>query len=215
VTTLSGKFMRLLNLYTPLHKLLDKSLVFEGLAPLLLRLYLAPVMIQGGWTKYQGFDGIVDWFGHADYGLGLPFPFVLAFLATAAELVGGLFLLIGLATRWVSIPLMLTMLVAAFTVHWPNGWAAIADANSWMSDGTIILNEAVLNVPDKLAAAKVVLQAHGNYEWLTSSGKLVVLNNGIEFAMTYFIMLLSLFFSGGGKYTSVDFFLAKKFIAKT
>jgi putative oxidoreductase len=70
-------------------------------------------------------------------------------------------------------------------------------------------------MPDKLAAAKVVLQAHGNYERLTSSGKLVVLNNGIEFAMTYFIMLLSLFFSGGGKYTSVDFFLAKKFIAKT
>jgi len=207
-------FMSLLNLYTPLHKLLDKSLAFEGLAPLLLRLYLAPVMIQGGWTKYQGFDGIVDWFGNADYGLGLPFPFVLAFLATAAELVGGLFLLIGLATRWVSIPLMVTMLVAAFSVHWPNGWAAIADASSWMSDGTIMLNEAVLNAPDKLSAAKEILQEHGNYEWLTSSGKLVVLNNGIEFAITYFVMLFSLFFSGGGKFTSVDYFLAKKFIEK-
>ena len=206
--------MSLLNLYTPLHKLLDKSLAFEGLAPLLLRLYLAPVMIQGGWTKYQGFDGIVDWFGNADYGLGLPFPFVLAFLATAAELVGGLFLLIGLATRWVSIPLMVTMLVAGFSVHWPNGWAAIADASSWMSDGTIMLNEAVLNAPDKLSAAKEILQEHGNYEWLTSSGKLVVLNNGIEFAITYFVMLFSLFFSGGGKFTSVDYFLAKKFIEK-
>ncbi len=206
--------MSLLNLYTPLHKLLDKSLTFEGLAPLLLRLYLAPVMIQGGWTKYQGFDGIVDWFGNADYGLGLPFPFVLAFLATAAELVGGLFLLIGLATRWVSIPLMVTMLVAAFSVHWPNGWATIADASSWMSDGTIMLNEAVLNAPDKLSAAKDILQEHGNYEWLTSSGKFVVLNNGIEFAITYFVMLFSLFFTGGGKFTSVDYFLSKKFIEK-
>jgi putative oxidoreductase len=214
VNLLIGIFMSLLNLYTPLHKLLDKSLAFEGLAPLLLRLYLAPVMIQGGWTKYQGFDGIVDWFGNADYGLGLPFPFVLAFLATAAELVGGLFLLIGLATRWVSIPLMVTMLVAGFSVHWPNGWAAIADASSWMSDGTIMLNEAVLNAPDKLSAAKEILQEHGNYEWLTSSGKLVVLNNGIEFAITYFVMLFSLFFSGGGKFTSVDYFLAKKFIEK-
>lgn len=215
MTLLLGIIMRLNNLYTPMHTLLDKSLAFEGLAPLLLRLYLAPVMIQGGWTKYQSFDGIVDWFGNADYGLGLPFPFVLAFLATAAELVGGLFLLIGLATRWVSIPLMVTMLVAVFSVHWSNGWAAIADASSWMSDGTIMLNEAVMDAPDKLAAAKGLLQEHGNYEWLTSSGKFVVLNNGIEFAMTYFIMLLSLFFTGGGKYTSVDFFLAKKFMLKS
>ena len=207
--------MNPINLYTALHKLLDKSLAFEGLAPLLLRLYLAPVMIQGGWTKFQGFDGIVDWFGNTDYGLGLPFPVILAFLATAAELVGGFFLLLGLATRWVCIPLMVTMLVAVFSVHWPNGWAAIADASSWMSDGTILLNDAVINAPDKLAAAKDILQEHGNYEWLTSSGKFVVLNNGIEFAMTYFIMLFSLFFTGGGKYTSVDFFLAKKFIAKT
>ena len=207
--------MGLINLYSPLHKLLDKSLTFEGVAPLLLRLYLAPVMIQGGWTKYQSFDGIVDWFGNADYGLGLPFPVVLAFLATAAELVGGVFLLIGLATRWVCMPLMVTMLVAVFSVHWPNGWAAIADASSWMSDGTIMLNEVVMHAPDKLAAATGILQQHGNYEWLTSSGKFVVLNNGIEFATTYFIMLFSLFFTGGGKYTSVDFFLGKKFCIKS
>jgi putative oxidoreductase len=45
--------MRLMDLCTPLHKLLDKSLVFEGIAPLLLRLYLAPVMIQGGWARYK------------------------------------------------------------------------------------------------------------------------------------------------------------------
>jgi putative oxidoreductase len=214
LTILFGIFMDLLKLYTPLHKLLDKSLVFEGLAPLLLRLYLAPVMIQAGWTKYQGFEGIVDWFGNADYGLGLPLPFFLAFLATTAELVGGIFLLIGIATRWVCIPLMVTMLVAAFSVHWPNGWAAIADAGSWMSDGTIMFNEAVINARTKLAEAEGLLQEHGNYKWLTLSGKFVVLNNGIEFATTYFIMLLSLFFTGGGKYTSIDFFLTKKYIIK-
>jgi putative oxidoreductase len=83
-----------------------------------------------------------------------------------------------------------------------------------MSDGTIMLNEAVLNAPDKLSAAKDILQEHGNYEWLTSSGKFVVLNNGIEFAITYFVMLFSLFFTGGGKFTSADYFLAKKFIEK-
>lgn len=204
--------MNLIKPYTQLQKLLDKSLAFEGIAPLLLRLYLAPVMLQAGWNKYQSFDAIVDWFGNADYGLGLPFPVVMTFLATATELLGGVFLLLGFATRWISIPLMAVMLVAVFSVHWPNGWAAIADASSWMSDGTIMLNEAVVNAPAKLAAAKDILQEHGNYEWLTSSGKFVVLNNGIEFAMTYFIMLLSLFFTGGGKYTSFDYFLAKKYL---
>jgi uncharacterized membrane protein YphA (DoxX/SURF4 family) len=37
--------------------------MFEGIAPLLLRLYLALAMIQAGWNKYQSFEGIVDWIG--------------------------------------------------------------------------------------------------------------------------------------------------------
>ena len=63
--------------------------VADGIPLLLLRLYLAPVMIQAGWNKASSFDSIVDWFGNDDYGLGLPMPLVMAFLATAAELVGG------------------------------------------------------------------------------------------------------------------------------
>ncbi len=38
-----------------------------------------------------------------------------------------------------------------------------------------------------------------------------MLNNGIEFAATYLIMLLALVFIGGGKYLSVDYWLARKF----
>jgi putative oxidoreductase len=71
-----------------------------------------------------------------------------------------------------------------------------------------------MDTPDKLAAAKGILQENSHYEWIASSGKLAVLNNGIEFAITYFIMLLSLFFTGGGKFTSLDYFLAKRYIAK-
>jgi hypothetical protein len=67
----------------------------------------------------------------------------------------------------------------------------------------------VLASADKLAAAKAILQEHGNYNWLTSSGPLVVLNSGIEFAATYFIMLLSLLFTGAGRYFSVDYWLAR------
>ena len=189
--------------------------VADGIPLLLLRLYLAPVMIQAGWNKASSFDSIVDWFGNDDYGLGLPMPLVMAFLATAAELVGGVLLLLGALTRLVSIPLMVTMIVAMVSVHAKNGWLAIADASSWLADGTILLNENIMAAPEKLAAAKSLLQEYGHYDWLTSSGNFVVLNNGIEFAATYFIMLLVLFIYGGGRFFSVDFYMNKAMRSKS
>ena len=33
----------------------------------------------------------------------------------------------------------------------------------------------------------------------------MVLNNGIEFATTYFVMLLALFYLGAGRWVSVDY----------
>ena len=189
--------------------------VADGIPLLLLRLYLAPVMIQAGWNKASSFDSIVDWFGNDDYGLGLPMPLVMAFLATAAELVGGVLLLLGVLTRLVSIPLMVTMIVAMVSVHAKNGWLAIADASSWLADGTILLNENIMAAPEKLAAAKSLLQEYGHYDWLTSSGNFVVLNNGIEFAATYFIMLLVLFIYGGGRFFSVDYYVNKAMRSKS
>jgi hypothetical protein len=38
--------MNLVKLYRPWQNALDKTLVLEGIAPLLLRLYLAPIMLQ-------------------------------------------------------------------------------------------------------------------------------------------------------------------------
>lgn len=189
--------------------------VADGIPLLLLRLYLAPVMIQAGWNKASSFDSIVDWFGNDDYGLGLPIPLVMAFLATAAELVGGVLLLLGALTRLVSIPLMVTMIVAMVSVHAKNGWLAIADASSWLADGTILLNENIMAAPEKISAAKSLLQEHGHYDWLTSSGNFVVLNNGIEFAATYFIMLLVLFIYGGGRFFSVDYYVNKAMRSKS
>lgn len=185
------------------------STMAEPFALLLLRLLLAPVLIQAGWNKYSHFSDTVNWFGNTEWGLGLPFPAVMAALAVSAEIIGGLLILLGLLTRLAAIPLMATMLVAAFTVHWPNGWLAIADASSWLADGTILYSESIMQAPEKLTAARELLQEHGNYEWLTASGKFVILNNGIEFAMTYFVMLLALFSFGGGRFVSADYWVAR------
>ncbi len=191
--------------------LLNTSKPLDGVPLLLLRLYLAPIMIQAGWNKYSHFSDTVAWFEHS---LGMPLPGLMAALAVGAELIGGVFILFGFLTRLTSIPLMVTMLVAAITVHAENGWLAIADASSWLADGTILHSESIMEAPEKLAAAKRILAEHGHIDWLTSSGNFVILNNGIEFAATYFIMLAVLFFYGGGRFVSVDYFLGKKLLAK-
>lgn len=181
----------------------DALTPLDGLGPLLLRLYLAPVMIQAGWTKFSAFEDTAAWMGNPDWGLGLPFPYLMAFLAAATELAGGMALLVGFATRWFAIPLMATMLVAMFAVHWENGWLAIADCSSWLA------NERVMEGCVRKQAAIELLKEHGNYGWLTGRGSITVLNNGIEFAATYFVMLAALLFTGGGRYTSVDHYLTR------
>jgi len=188
--------MAICKIINGLQKMLDSTRAVDFLAPLALRLYLAPIFWMAGNMKWNPFDassslqGTIDWFGGS---LGMPFPEVMAYLAWSAEYFGAIFLVLGFAVRWISIPLMVTMVVAAVTVHWQNGWAAIAEPGA------------------RVEAARSLLQEYGHYEWLTETGPFVILNNGIEFATTYFIMLLALFFIGAGKYASVDYWLAKKF----
>ena len=128
----------------------------------------------------------------------------MAYMAAWTEYFGAILLLAGLAVRWISLPLMVTMIVAALTVHWQNGWLAIAEGSG------LFATERTAGAIERLDAAKSILQEHGNYSWLTENGSFVVLNNGIEFAATYFIMLLVLFFTGAGKYLSLDFWIARR-----
>jgi len=187
--------------YTIHNAIFSRFKYIDGLAPLALRLYLVPVFWMAGSQKIAGMDSTIEWFGNSEWGLGLPFPSLLAHMAAYTEAVGAVLLLVGLATRWISIPLMVTMLVAIFTVHWGNGWSAIADSGAQ-------------DVAVRLGAARDLLQEHGNYAWLTEKGSFVILNNGIEFGVTYLIMLLSLVFTGGGRYVSLDYFMARVFPAR-
>lgn len=191
---------------TQLQNLLDKTRKADFLAPLLLRLYLAPVFWMAGMNKVNSFEDTVQWFGNPEWGLGLPLPGLMAFLATGTEVIGAIMLLFGLGVRWVSVPLMVTMLVAAFAVHWHNGWQAIADRSMCLFNCGDAQAAA-----ERLAAARDLLKQHGNYDWLTEQGSFVISNNGIEFAATYFVMLLALFFAGSGKYASADYWISKYF----
>ena len=186
---------------------LNKPLEFlafaDFLAPLALRLYLVPVFWMAGSNKLQSMESTIAWFGNPDWGLGLPLPALLAWLATLTEAIGAILLLIGLGVRWISLPLMITMLVAAFAVHWQNGWLAIAEKTG------VFATERTVEATERLDRAKATLQEHGNYGWLTEHGNFAVLNNGIEFAATYFVMLLALLYLGSGK-AGVDYWLNRK-----
>jgi len=190
---------QLANTYYSIHNTIFLRLKYmDGLAPLALRLYLVPVFWMAGTTKLAGIEDTIAWFGNPDWGLGLPFPALMAYMAAYTEAAGAILLALGLATRWISIPLMVTMLVAIFAVHWDNGWAAIADSQ-------------VDEVGARLERAREILQENGNYDWLTARGGFVILNNGIEFAVTYLVMLAALLFAGGGRFVSLDYWLDRHF----
>ncbi|WP_066962619.1 DoxX family protein [Microbulbifer sp. Q7] len=180
----------------------------DGLGPLALRLFLGPIFILAGWNKLTGIENVAAWFGNPDWGLGLPAPLLLAWLAALTEFLGGIALVLGLGVRLAAIPLMFTMVVAAVTAHWQYGWHALPEQTltmpwEWRTD---LIEEAAV----RKEKAVELLKAHGNYGWLTEAGNFTVLKNGIEFAATYFVMLLALLFTGGGRFVSLDYWIARQ-----
>ena len=89
------------------------------LATAALRLSLASVFLFHGAQKLFGLFGGYGIDGTAGYmeSIGLPFGTLMAVLAGATELLGGLALLLGVGVRLASVPLAFTMLIAAFLGH--------------------------------------------------------------------------------------------------
>ncbi|MEN8108895.1 MAG: DoxX family protein [Pseudomonadota bacterium] len=177
---------------------------FDFLAPLALRIYLAPIFILAGSNKLKHAEQLGPYFES----LGIPAPELMVYVAALTELIGGIALLAGLAVRWAIIPLMFTMVVAATTAHWDNGWHVLPETDltvpwEWRTD---LIEEANI----RKDAARSLLREHGNYSWLTEAGSITILKNGIEFAATYFIMLLALLYLGAGRFFSLDYWIAKR-----
>lgn len=198
-----------MNLALQLQALLDKTKQFDFIVLLLLRIFLAPILILAGWGKLTALEDTAAYFGNPDWGLGMPAPMLMAFLAGATEFFGGIAILIGFATRWFAFPLMITMVVAAGTAHWQNGWHALPESTltvpwEWKKDR---IEQANI----RKAKAREILREHSNYDWITEYGSVTILKNGIEFAATYFLMLMVLFFFGAGRILSIDYWIKQKF----
>ncbi|PIS11081.1 MAG: DoxX family protein [Bdellovibrio sp. CG10_big_fil_rev_8_21_14_0_10_47_8] len=97
-----------LQLYSLMRECLRK---IEWLAPLLARFTIGVVFIESGWGKLHNLEKVIDFF----QSLGIPAAQYQAPFVAGVELVAGTLILVGLATRLASIPLIGTMIVAIIT----------------------------------------------------------------------------------------------------
>ncbi len=99
----------------------NKGVSKLGDLPLLFsRIILAIGFYKPAMMKIGNVSGIAEWFG----GMAYPLPMLSAVLATTTEVLGVILLVLGLGTRLITVPLMFVMLIAIFTVHLSNGFAA-------------------------------------------------------------------------------------------
>mgnify|MGYP003648584280 CR=1 FL=1 len=106
------------NIISKYHNLLDK---LTDLPLLIFRVVLVYGFYSPALYKISDFSGTASWFES----LGVPFPTLNAYMAGITEFAGVILLTLGLGTRLISFPLIITMIVAIFTVHIGNGFPAI------------------------------------------------------------------------------------------
>jgi len=91
-------------------------------APLPLRLIIGYGFMAHGWAKLSrgpaGFAKLLEQ-------IGAPLPEATAWVSTFIEILGGLAILVGAFVTIVSVPLIVMMLVAMFTVHLRYGFSAV------------------------------------------------------------------------------------------
>src|SRR5262249_20799011 len=102
-------------------KLLNET-AWRNWAPLPLRLVIGYGFMAHGWAKLSrgpaGFAKLLEQ-------IGAPLPEATAWVSTFIEVLGGLAIFAGAFVAVVSIPLIVMMLVAMFTVHLRYGFSAI------------------------------------------------------------------------------------------
>jgi putative oxidoreductase len=102
-------------------KLRNRALIGHW-APLPLRLIIGFGFMAHGWAKLsRGPSGFAKLLAQ----IGAPLPEATAWASTFVELHGGLAIFVGAFVEVVSIPLIVMMLVAMFTVHLRYGFSSI------------------------------------------------------------------------------------------
>jgi len=150
-----------------------QSVALLGVRFILAYTFFAPAMM-----KWSDMAATASWFEY----MGIPLPTLNAYMAASTEMAGVILLTLGLFSRLISIPLLVTMIVAVITVHGSNGYNVISESLQWTD-------------------------AYINGEQV--SGTVVFLQNGYENVLNYMAMLLVIVGFGPGK-ISIDYIIKKK-----
>lgn len=113
------------NLIAAVHGRLDRAGGF--LPALVLRILLAWEYGESGIEKWRG----ENWFEYIHDRFPWPFsaiPTEISWaLATSAEILGAIALLVGFATRFTAAVLIVLTVVAIYAVHWPADWGTLGE----------------------------------------------------------------------------------------
>ena len=108
---------RLIGVCNSISKTLE---VVKDLPLLFIRLTLAYGFYSPAMNKWSDIDSVAAWFESMNY----PLPTLNAYMAASTEIAGVVLLTLGFASRIISIPLIIVMVVAILTVHGGNGFEA-------------------------------------------------------------------------------------------
>lgn len=166
--------------------------VFDFIAPLFIRLFLAPLFWVAGvqhlglfsssdftwwnpltWINMEAFQQSVSAFGTSLFA-GMPAETLLIVIG-CLEVFGAILLIFGFAVRWIVLGLMFVV-----TTLW---LMSLGDSGA-------------------LATLQQLAMTHG-YSTIS--------NNPNEVALVTFILLISLFFMGAGRWVSLDWFIYRSF----
>lgn len=129
-------------------------------APLLIRIALGIVFLISGVGKALGVGpkaNPIPRFAGFLGELGVPAPGASAWLVALTELLGGVFLLLGVLTRLSAIALAITMLVAVVLVHLPNGFASSNGGYEYAMVLMLACISLVLSGPGRLSVGQSVM----------------------------------------------------------
>jgi putative oxidoreductase len=120
-----------------------------GYAALLLRVSLAAMFFAHAWVKIAVFTPA----GSAKYFESLGLPGFVAYLTMAAEIGGGILLLLGIETRWVALLLVPLIAGTIVLVHGKAGWLFTNKDGGWEFPAFWIVGLIVLAMLGDGAAA--------------------------------------------------------------
>lgn len=93
---------------------------YSDIALLLLRLGVGIIFVVAGWGKLTGIEGVQGFFGD----IGVPLPFIMAWVVALIEFFGGLMVIFGAYAKIPYLLLAIIMLVAIFLVKIDQGFGA-------------------------------------------------------------------------------------------